>query len=315
MKTPPQPFRTQSLNVSSHPPHRLHLDHYGHPKGMPVLCVHGGPGGESNCEKVLKMGVFDLQCHHIVFFDQRGCGKSTPFVECEKNTSMHTVHDMERIRKHLHWPQMVLFGGSYGTSLILLYTIQFTQRVLGYVMWSVYMMGDVISPALQKAHPVLWKRLQRTTKQTTLKGIAKTVSHNIRTRHKSRKQCVRDWCALENSDLPASVVNKETAKQQLSTALMEAHYEANDFFLPTTFNLLDECKTIRGVKGLIVHGDLDMICPLEQCRALYRALDRNDVRFVVVKGGGHSARQRVMRRMLQRKVPIFLSGLGWALQG
>ena len=56
-----------------------------------------------------------------------------------------------------------------------------------------------------------------------------------------------------------------------------------------------------------------MICPLAQCRALCNVLEKSDVRFVVVKGGGHSARQRVMRGALQREVPIFLSELGWAL--
>ena len=308
MKTP-QPFRIQSLNVSTHPPHRLHLEHYGNPNGMPVLCVHGGPGGESNCEKVLKLGVFDPHLHHIVFFDQRGCGKSTPFVECEKNTPMHTVHDMERIRKHLRWSQLVLFGGSYGTSLIMLYTIRFPHRVIGYVMRSAYLMGEVISPQLQRAHPVLWKRLQRTTQKSSLTEVARTVSNRIRTHHKTREQCVRDWCALESSDLPAGPAQKHTQKQRTCLALMESYYEANRFFLPATFDLLNACKQMRGVKGLIVHGDNDRICPLEDARALHRAVGPKNARLVVVKGGGHSASSRQMRLTLQRVVPSFLMRL------
>ena len=302
------PFRVETLSVCTRPPHCLHVEHYGNPNnGLPILCVHGGPGGESRCQSVLSLGVFDLTQHHVVFFDQRGCGQSTPFAECEKNTPMNTIQDMERIRKHLKWKRMVLFGGSYGTSLILMYTIRYPHRVLRYILRGVYLMGDVISETLQRLHPVLWKRLQRCTNQTTLKEIAKTVSHKIRTNHKTKKQCARNWCALEESALPSSCKKHTTFKQQHCTALMEAHHEANGFFLPATYNLLKECRKMRGVSGLIVHGDADIICPVANALALYNVLDHSEVRLVVVKYGGHSAQQRLMRRALRKEVSVFLA--------
>lgn len=304
-----RPYFTEALQVCTQPPHRLYIEHYGNPKGVPILCLHGGPGGESHGDDVMRLQLFDPHRYHIVCFDQRGCGKSTPFAECKKNTPHHTTHDIERIRKHMGWTKLVLYGGSYGTSLIMLYTIRFPHRVLGYVMRSVYLMGDVISPQLQRAHPVLWKRLQHTTQQSRLRDIARTVSNRIRTHHETREQCVRDWCALENSDLPACTVRKHTQKQRVCVALMESHYEANGFFLPTTFDLLDACKQMRGVRGLIVHGDHDRICPLEHARALHRAVGPKNARLVVVKGGGHSARSQRMHRTLQRAVPPFLTGL------
>lgn len=297
------PFLTERHQVCTHPPHRLHIEHYGCPQGVPVLCVHGGPGGDSGSQRVLKLGLFDFEKHHIVFFDQRGCGKSVPFAECEQNTPMHTVRDMELLRKHFGWKRMMLFGGSYGTSLIVLYTIAYPHRVIKYVLRSVYLMGDVISAALQKAHPVLWRRLQRTTNQQTLKSIARTVSHNIRTNHKTKKQCIRHWCALENSCLPASLSRHP---QHSCTALLESHYEANRFFLPDTYDVLNECEPMRRVRGLIVHGDADLICHVAQAKALHKVLDARCVRLVVVKGAGHSAQQKRMRDALRRTVPVFL---------
>lgn len=307
MRIPITPFLTERQQVSTHPHHRLHIEHYGCPTGVPVLCVHGGPGGDSGSQCILKLGLFDLEKHHIVFFDQRGCGKSVPFAECGQNSPTHTVHDMELLRKIFGWKRMVLFGGSYGTSLILLYTIAYPQRVIKYILRSVYLMGDVISIALKKAHPVLWRRLQRTTNQRTLKRIAQTVSHNIRTNHKTKKQCIRNWCALENSCLPTSLSRHPLyLRNQQCTALMESHYEANRFFLPDSYDLLKECKKMRSVRGLIVHGDADLICHVSQAKALHKVLDARRVRLVVVNGGGHSAQQKHMREALRRTVPVFM---------
>lgn len=313
MKTAYKPIRTDTLSVCQNPPHCLHIECYGNPYGTPILCVHGGPGGESDCQTVLCMGLFDLDRLHVVFFDQRGCGQSTPFAECNKNTPFDTVRDMERIRKYMGWKQLVLFGGSYGTSVILLYTIRHPQRVLGYILRSVYLMDEVINKLLQRTHPLLWKRLQRTTQQTTLRGISTTVSQRIRTNHKTKKRCVQDWCALEDSALPTLHKKHRTAKQRVCVALLEAHYEANNFFLSPSFDLLMECQKMRGVPGLIVHGDADIICPIENARALHKVLNVNGggtrVRLVVVKSGGHSAQQRPMRKVMRREVPIFLASL------
>ena len=165
-------------------------------------------------------------------------------------------------------------------------------------------MNDVISTALQKARPVLWRRLQRTTNQKTLRSIARTVAHSIRTNHRTKKQCISHWCALEDSCLPASHPRHPRSRQ--CTALLESHYEANRFFLPDTYDVLNECKRMRHVRGLIVHGDADLICHVAQAKALHKVLDARCVCLVVVSGGGHSAQQRRMCNALRRTVPAFL---------
>lgn len=312
MKTTYKPIRTETLSVCQNPPHCLHIESYGNLQGTPVLCVHGGPGGESDCQNVLRIGMFNLDRLNVVFFDQRGCGRSTPFAECNRNTPFDTVRDMERIRKHMGWKRFVLFGGSYGTSLILLYAIRYPQRVLRYVLRSVYLMGAVISEQLQQTRPLLWKRLQRTTQQTSLQDISKTVSHRIRTNHKTKRRCVRDWCALEDSGLPTMHKKHRTSKQRLCIALLEAYYAANRFFLPQSFDLLEECRKICHIPSLVVHGDMDVICPLENARAVYNALNVNEcahTRLVVVKNGEHSALQRPMRKALCKEVSVFLASL------
>src|SRR4051812_48331552 len=92
-----KPFKTHRLKVSD--VHELNVEEYGNPKGQPALFLHGGPGaGLSNRHHRF----FDPKRYHIILFDQRGSGKSTPFAELKDNTTWHLVDDIEKIRKHLN---------------------------------------------------------------------------------------------------------------------------------------------------------------------------------------------------------------------
>ncbi|HEX9803991.1 MAG TPA: alpha/beta fold hydrolase, partial [Gammaproteobacteria bacterium] len=100
-----QPYVQHSLAVE--PPHVLHIEECGNPKGIPVLFVHGGPG--AGCEDYHRR-FFDPQRYRIILFDQRGCGRSTPHAALEGNTTQTLVADMERIREHLGLERWLLFG-------------------------------------------------------------------------------------------------------------------------------------------------------------------------------------------------------------
>jgi len=61
--------------------------------------------------------------YRVVLFDQRGCGRSTPHAsdpatDMSVNTTRHLLAD---IGKHLGIEQWLLFGGSWGSTLILAY--------------------------------------------------------------------------------------------------------------------------------------------------------------------------------------------------
>ena len=56
--------------------HSLYVYEWGNPKAKtPIIFLHGGPG--SQCKDKHKL-VFDPQSQHVIFFDQRGSGKSLP---------------------------------------------------------------------------------------------------------------------------------------------------------------------------------------------------------------------------------------------
>src|SRR3954470_17929811 len=88
--------RTGRLKVS--PVHELYYEESGNPRGKPVVFLHGGPGGGTEAKQ---RRFFDPRAYRIVLFDQRGCGKSTPFASIENNTTWDLVRDIEALREHL----------------------------------------------------------------------------------------------------------------------------------------------------------------------------------------------------------------------
>lgn len=99
--------------------HRLHYEQYGNPDGKPAVFLHRGPGHYTSIENTI---FFDPVVYRVILFDQRGCGKSEPRGELRENTSQHLVADIEALREHLGIKQWyMVFGGSWGSTLSLLY--------------------------------------------------------------------------------------------------------------------------------------------------------------------------------------------------
>ena len=88
-----EPYETGMLDVGDG--HSLAWELSGKPDGKPVVFLHGGPGGASSPEHRRQ---FNPEAYKILVFDQRGCGKSTPFASLENNTTWHLVEDIERLR-------------------------------------------------------------------------------------------------------------------------------------------------------------------------------------------------------------------------
>jgi len=98
--------------------HRVYVEQAGNPNGMPVVVLHGGPGG--GCSPMMRR-YFDPDVYRIILFDQRGCGRSRPHASVENNTTWHLVADIELIRTTLGIDKWIVFGGSWGATLALIY--------------------------------------------------------------------------------------------------------------------------------------------------------------------------------------------------
>lgn len=117
----------------------LYWETVGHPAGVPVVYLHGGPGSGSS---VRARRYFDPERFRAVLFDQRGCGRSTPLadeprVDLSVNTTDHLVTDIERLREHLRIDQWIVLGVSWGVTLGLVYAQRHPGRALGMVLGAV----------------------------------------------------------------------------------------------------------------------------------------------------------------------------------
>lgn len=81
---------------------------------------------------------FDPAVYRIVLFDQRGCGRSTPYACLENNTTWHLVADMELLRAHLAIDKWVVFGGSWGSTLALAYAEKHSAAVKALVLRGIF---------------------------------------------------------------------------------------------------------------------------------------------------------------------------------
>ena len=132
---PIEPFDQRMLDVGDG--HRVYVEQCGLPTGIPVLVVHGGPGG--GCSPAMRR-YFDPAVYRIILFDQRGCGRSRPHASVEANTTWHLVADMERIREELGIGRWLLFGGSWGATLALIYAITHPERAAGLILRGIFLM-------------------------------------------------------------------------------------------------------------------------------------------------------------------------------
>ena len=130
-----QPFRKSFIDTGDG--HKIYYEECGNPNGIPVLVVHGGPGG--GCSPTMRR-FFDPDAYYIVLFDQRGCGRSKPYASVENNTTWHLVSDMEAIRKKLNINKLILFGGSWGAALSLIYAQTYPEMVSKIILRGVFTM-------------------------------------------------------------------------------------------------------------------------------------------------------------------------------
>ena len=286
------PYVRHTLAVD--PPHQLYVEECGNPKGIPVLFVHGGPGG--GCEPYHRQ-FFDPERYRIILFDQRGCGRSTPHAELEANTTGHLVADMERIRTHLDIERWLLFGGSWGSTLSLVYAQAHPERVLGLVLRGIFLCRDrdirwFYQEGASHLYPDYWEQYLAPIPESERHDLVGAY-HRLLTGDDEvhRLSAAKAWCVWEaraSSLLPKPSLAEHFAESHraLSMARIENHYFVNGCFLDGA-QILDHMDRIRHLPATIIHGRYDAVCPLEQAWALHHAWPEAELH--VIADAGHSA--------------------------
>ncbi|MGY6409592.1 MAG: prolyl aminopeptidase [Alkalilacustris sp.] len=285
---PLEPFDQRMLEVGDG--HRVYVEQCGHPQGIPVVVLHGGPGG--GCSPAMRR-YFDPASYRIVLFDQRGCGRSRPHASVEANTTWHLVADIERIRTLLGIERWVVFGGSWGATLALIYAQTHPERAAALVLRGVFLMTQAelawfYGGGAGRFFPDLWARFTDLIPEDERGDLIAAYHRRLfsgdtvmETRH------ARAWASWENA-LAAidqrGLGGEGPADYARAFARLENHYFIHGGFLERDGQILQELHRLADIPGHIVQGRYDMICPPDSAWKLSQGWARADLRLVPLAG-------------------------------
>ncbi|HLL52408.1 MAG TPA: prolyl aminopeptidase [Myxococcaceae bacterium] len=290
---PLEPYRQGRLRVSD--VHELYFEESGNPNGKPVVFLHGGPGSGTDAKQ---RRFFDPSRYRIVLFDQRGCGKSTPFASLEQNTTWELVADIEKLREHLGIQKWQVFGGSWGSTLALAYAESHPDRVTELVLRGIFLVRKweidwFYQGGASRIFPDAWEEYLKPIPQAERGDLLRAYHRRLTSQDpKARQEAATAWSLWEgrtsalfpSADLIAKFGADEFA---LSIARIECHYFLNNSFFEKETWLLDNVGRIRHIPAVIVQGRYDVVCPMDSAWDLHRAWPEAD--FRVTPDAGHSA--------------------------
>ena len=274
--------------------HAMHWEECGNPRGVPLLFLHGGPGGGSQPHH---RRFYDPSFWRIVLYDQRGAGRSTPIADLTDNTTQHLVADIERLRAHLGIDRWLLFGGSWGSTLALVYAQTHPERVLGLVLRGVFLAtrGEVdwFVRGMRRIFPEAWREFTQFLPQSERTDlVASYYRRLVDPDPRVHEPAARAWdryetaCSTLLPKPPGGARGDEGSA--LAIARIEAHYFVHDSFLAPN-QILDDIVRIRHLPCTIVQGRYDIVCPPVSAEALAHAWPGCE--YIVVPDAGHSVRE------------------------
>jgi proline iminopeptidase len=287
---PIDPFDQRMVDVGDG--HRLYVEQCGSPDGEPVVVLHGGPGG--GCSPAMRR-YFDPSHYRVILFDQRGCGRSRPHATVHANTTWHLVDDIEHIRNLLGIDRWVVFGGSWGAALGLIYAIRHAERVRHLVLRGVFLMTRAeldwfYGGGAGSFWPDVWHRFESIIPERERDDLIEAYSKRLFSGDlKTETKYARAWASWENT--LASIANDgpggdSPAEYARAFARLENHYFTNMGFLEQDGWIEANVGALADVPGTIVQGRYDMICPPASAYRLNRKWDRSMLR--IVPRAGHA---------------------------
>ncbi len=285
-----EPFDQRMLDVGQG--HKVYVEQCGNPDGVPVIVCHGGPGGGSS---PAMRRYFDPKVYRVILFDQRGCGRSRPYASCEDNTTWHLVADMEKIREILDIRQWILFGGSWGATLALVYAQTHPERVRNIVLRGVFLMTQseldwFYAGGAGKFWPELWSRFCELVPENERDDLIKAYHKRLFSGNREEEtHFARMWSGWENA--LASIqsngsVGSSPGDYARAFARLESHYFLNGGFLHVDGQILANMERISHIPGVIIQGRYDMICPPQKAYELHQAWPESELVFV--RNAGHA---------------------------
>ena len=308
----PAPLTSRMLDVGDG--HSLYVESNGREGGTPAVYLHGGPG--SGCQPDHRR-LFDAENFHAVLFDQRGAGRSTPKGSRDANTLQHLIADMEAIREHFGFAKWLVVGGSWGATLALAYAQTHPQRVSALVLRATFLgtrteIQHAFCEALPRHYPALHEDflslLEFDERAVPLQAYWKRILDPDRKVHAPAARAWHDTERALSEIKPARMrIDREALNSNRSlsaTPFLEAHYFQNDCFLEPD-QLLRGASRLAGIRGVLVQGRYDLLCPPATSFALAQVWREAEVR--IIESAGHSLYDPGVREAVVKAIADFAS--------
>lgn len=297
-----EPFRTGLLKVSDL--HSIYWEECGNPKGKPIVFLHGGPGGGLD---PAHRRYFDPARWRVVLFDQRGCGRSTPYAELRENTTWDLVADTEKLREHMAIDRWAVFGGSWGSTLALAYAETHPERVKALILRGIFTLRrrellwfyqEGTSFLYPDAFEPYRDHIPAAERGDMMAAYYRRLTSEDR---EVRLAAARAWSAWEGATSkllpdPALVAKFSEDKHAEAFARIECHYFVNRGFLGEDDQLIGDAHKLKGIPGVIIHGRYDVVCPFETAWLLHKAWPEGDLR--ISDDAGHAMSEPANRTSL-----------------
>jgi proline iminopeptidase len=289
---PIEPFARGHLDVGDG--HEIYYEESGNRRGIPVLMIHGGPGGGSN---PTMRRFHNPVRYRIILADQRGCGRSLPHASLDANTTWHLISDMERLRAHLGISQWQLVGGSWGSTLALAYAEVYPTRVSALLLRGIFLLRrteldwfyqEGASWLFPDAYAEFVEPIPPGERDDLIAAYYRRLTHpDI----KVQLLAARTWASWEASTLaltpdPERIRLFSADAYALAFARIESHYFVNAGFFESDGALLTHAPRLQGIPGVIIHGRYDVVTPIKSAFDLKARWP--EARLIVVPDAGHA---------------------------
>jgi len=290
-----RPYQDGYLQVSSI--HKIWYAQYGNPYGVPVIILHGGPGVGCD-ENTVKL--FDPEFWRIILLDQRAAKRSKPFAEINENTTQHLIVDIESLRKELHIDKWLVFGGSWGSALAIVYGETYPNHILGFILRGIFLgrkhEEQDLWFGMGKIFPDVWQDLNDyipIEEQHDLINAyyRRVMSPDLDVAIPAARAFIKYDLTCSFLNLSAKKLKQSMSDDRLILGLTRIymHYCVNHFFLKEN-QLIDNINRINHLPLIIVHGRYDIITLPKNAYELHQIWPESELIFV--NSAGHSAKEK-----------------------
>ena len=305
-----EPYNEFKLKVSNL--HTIHIEESGNKNGKPIIFLHGGPGG--GIEPIYRQ-YFDPNKWRIIIFDQRGCGKSTPHADITENTTWDLISDIEGIRNYLNITKWVVFGGSWGSTLALSYSISHPDRCKALILRGIFMIRKkeinwFYQEGASNIYPDAWENYIAPIPKNERNNLVLAYYKRLTSNNNSiRLEAAKAWSfweantskLIQSQDCLHHFDNPKVAE---AFARIECHYFVNGGFFKNEDWIINNIKYIRHIPTVIIQGRYDIVCPMISAWELHKAFP--EANFEIIQNAGHSMTEEGITNKLIKYSNLYL---------